>query len=147
VTLTSSAASGNPWLLNGSAIGVPSNPTYPATTTGSYSVRVTNGQSCSATSAATTVTVNPLPPTPTISTGGASTSFCQGGSVTLTSSATSGNQSLLNGSAIGGATKQTYTASSSGNSTEGGRVGKGYSATYAAKTVTDNAVQPTPTSR
>ncbi|MBK9418905.1 MAG: hypothetical protein IPN62_16895, partial [Flavobacteriales bacterium] len=48
-------------------------------------VTVTNGNGCSATSAGTTVTVNPNPATPTISAGGPLT-FCAGGSVTLTSS-------------------------------------------------------------
>jgi hypothetical protein len=53
-------------------------------TSGSYSVTVTNNNGCSASSAATAVTVNPLP-APAISASGP-TSFCIGGSVTLTSS-------------------------------------------------------------
>jgi len=51
---------------------------------GSYTVTVTDGNGCEGTSAPITVTVNPLP-TPTVSAGGPTT-FCQGGSVTLTSS-------------------------------------------------------------
>src|SRR5204863_5521836 len=132
-------------LLNGSAIGGATNQTYTASSSGNYSVRVTDGNGCSSTSAATTVTANPLPPTPTISTGGASTSFCQGGSVTLTSSAASGNQWLLNGSAIGGATNQTYAASSSGNYSVRVTDGNGCSSTSAATTVTVNPLPPTPT--
>ena len=54
-------------------------------TSGNYSVRVTNASRCSATSAATTVTVNAAPTVPIITAAG-STTFCQGGSVTLTSS-------------------------------------------------------------
>ena len=53
------------------------------TTSGSYTVQVTNAAGCqSASSAATVVTVNALPATPTISAGGPLT-FCAGGSVTL----------------------------------------------------------------
>jgi hypothetical protein len=53
-------------------------------------VTVTDGNGCSATSAGTTVTVNPNPATPTIGAGGPLT-FCAGGSVTLTSSSATGN--------------------------------------------------------
>ena len=49
---------------------------------GSYYVTVTNASGCSATSAATTVTVNPFPVATIVANG--PTSFCQGGSVTLT---------------------------------------------------------------
>lgn len=53
--------------------------------TGSYSVTVTNGNNCSAVSPVTNVTVNPTP-VATITASGP-TSFCQGGSVNLTASA------------------------------------------------------------
>src|ERR1035437_6273369 len=56
------------------------------TASGSYTVKVTNASGClSAASAATIVTVNALPARPTITAGGPTT-FCAGGSVTLTSS-------------------------------------------------------------
>lgn len=56
---------------------------------GSYFVTTTN--SCgSVTSTTAVVTINPLPQTPTISTSGPTT-FCQGGSVTLTSSSANNN--------------------------------------------------------
>ena len=55
------------------------------TTSGTYSVTVTNSDGCSATSAPVTVTVNALP-IPTITASGPTT-FCQGGNVTLTASA------------------------------------------------------------
>jgi hypothetical protein len=84
VTLTSSATSGNLWSNNATTQSITVN------SNGDYSVTVTNANNCSATSTPTTVTVNPLPATPTISAGGVTT-FCAGGSVTLTSSATSGN--------------------------------------------------------
>jgi hypothetical protein len=60
--------------------------------------------------------VTPIPPTPTITPGGPTT-FCQGGSVTLTSSSASGNQWYLNGNPIGGATNQQFVATNTGNYT------------------------------
>src|SRR5258705_477818 len=113
VTLTSSSASGNQWYLNGNPIGGATNNTYSATATGNYTVIVTALGCSSAASAATSVTVNPTPATPTITPGGPTT-FCTGGSVTLTSSSASGNQWFLNGNPIGGATNQAYIASASG---------------------------------
>ena len=114
VTLTSSSASGNQWRLNGNPIGGATNQSYNATASGSYTVTVTGGNSCTATSAATVVTVNPLPPTPTITPSG-STTACNGGTVGLTSSSGSGNQWLLNGNPIGGATNASYTATATGS--------------------------------
>jgi len=117
VTLTSSNATGNQWYLNGNPIGGASDQTYPANASGNYTVVVTDGNNClSAPSAATSVTVNPIPATPTITPGGSAT-FCEGGSVTLTSSSTSGNQWFLNGNPIGGATNQQYLANAAGDYT------------------------------
>jgi len=146
VTLTSSAASGNQWLLNGSPIGGATNTTYVATLSGSYTVTTTDGNNCtSAASNAVVVTVNPLPATPTITPGGPTT-FCTGGSVTLTSSAASGNQWLLNGNPIGGATNTTYVANASGNYTVTTTDGNSCtSAASAATTVTVNPIPATPT--
>lgn len=79
VTLTSSGGSSYLW-SNGATTQ-----SISATTAGTYTVQVTNASACqSAASAATTVTVNPLPAAPTISASGAVT-FCSGSSVTLTS--------------------------------------------------------------
>ncbi len=63
-----------------------------------------------------TITVNPTPVTPTITPGGPTT-FCTGGSVTLTSSSATGNQWYLDGNPIGGATNQNHVATTSGNYT------------------------------
>jgi hypothetical protein len=115
VTLTSSAASGNQWYLNGNPIGGATNTTYPATASGSYTVKTTDGNSCtSAASNAIAVTVNPTPATPTITPGGPTT-FCTGGSVVLTSSSASGNQWYANGNPIGGQTNQTLNVSVAGD--------------------------------
>jgi hypothetical protein len=139
VTLTSSSASGNQWYLSGNAINGATGNTYNATASGNYTVVVTANGCSSAASAATAVTVNPSPATPNIFANGP-TSFCTGSSVTLTSSSASGNQWLLNGAPIGGATNQTYVASTAGD----------YSVTVTASgcsstsTVTTVTVNPRP---
>ena len=144
VTLTSSSASGNQWYLNGNPIGGEINQTYVATASGNYTVVVTAGSCSSAPSAATTVTVNPIPPTPTITPGGPTT-FCTGGSVLLTSSSASGNQWYLNGNPIGGATSNTYSATASGNYTVIVTASGCSSAASAPTSVTVNPTPATPT--
>ncbi|HEX2831519.1 MAG TPA: carboxypeptidase regulatory-like domain-containing protein [Thermoanaerobaculia bacterium] len=144
VTLTSSSASGNQWYLNGNPIGGETNQSYIATASGSYTVIVTASGCPSAPSAATVVTVNPVPSTPTITPGG-STTFCAGGSVTLTSSSASGNQWYLDGNPIGGATNQSYVASASGSYTVVVTASGCPSATSTATVVTVNPVPSTPT--
>lgn len=114
VTLTSSNASGDQWYLNGNPIGGATNQAYVATASGNYTVTA-NGCTSNP-SAATTVTVNPAPATPTITPGGPTT-FCEGGTVTLTSSNASGNQWFLNGNPIGGETNQSYNANATGDYT------------------------------
>ena len=80
VTLTSSAGSSYLW-SNGETT-----PGLNVTEAGSYTVRVTDASGCqSAASVATVVTVNALPVTPAIIADGPTT-FCAGGSVTLSSS-------------------------------------------------------------
>jgi hypothetical protein len=144
VTLTSSSATGNQWFLNGNPIGGETNQTFVATASGNYTVIVTASGCPSAPSAATVVTVNPIPPTPTITPGGPTT-FCAGGSVTLTSSSATGNQWHLNGNPIGGETNQTFVASASGNYTVVVTANGCTSAPSAATVVTVNPIPPTPT--
>jgi len=126
VTLTSSAATGNIW-SNGQTTQ-----SITVSNSGTYSVSVNNGTCGSATSAATTVTVNPLPGTPTISASGVTT-FCDGGSVTLTSSAATGNIWS------NGQTTQSITVSDSGAYSVSVNNGTCTSASSAATTVTVNA--------
>ena len=101
VTLT--ATSGNSYLWSNGA----TTQSITVSTAGSYSVTVNQGNSCLNTSAATVVTVNALP-VANISANG-STSFCEGGSVTLTASAAT-SYAWSNG-----ATTQSINLAASGN--------------------------------
>jgi hypothetical protein len=139
VTLTSSSASGNQWYLNGNPIGGATSNTYNATASGNYTVVVTTSGCNSVASAATTVTVNPIPATPTISAGSATT-FCAGGSVTLTSSSATGNQWYVNGTPIPSATGTTYLASTAGDYTVIATANGCPSAPSATTTVTVNPI-------
>jgi len=84
VTLTSSVATGNVWNTSATTQSIT------VSIGGSYTVTQTVGGCTSPPSAPIVVTVNPLPPAPTITPSGPTT-FCPGGSVTLTSSAASDN--------------------------------------------------------
>jgi hypothetical protein len=77
-TLTANAGTAYLW-SNGST-----SPSIVVDSTGTYTVAVTNADNCIATSAGTSITVNPLP-TPTI-TPLSATTFCEGDSVQLLSS-------------------------------------------------------------
>jgi large repetitive protein len=103
VTLTSSAGASYLWSNGATTQSIIVN------STGNYSVSVYNANGClSLPSASTQVQVNALPATPTIIANG-STTFCQGGSVTLTSSA--GTSYLWSN----GATTQSIIVNSTGN--------------------------------
>lgn len=131
VQLVSSAASAYSWSPGGATDQI-----IVVNTSGSYTVTVTDANGCTGTSSATTVTVNPLP-TPTITPSGATT-FCQGGSVNLTSSA--GNAYAWST----GDTSQSINVTSSGTYTVTVTDGNGCSAASSATTVTVNPL-PTPT--
>lgn len=95
------------WKNNNVNISGATNITYIVTNSGSYSVTVTSG-GCSSTSNPVLVNVNPLPSIPVINNSGPTT-FCSGGSVTLTSS------SLSNNVWSNGSTAQSITLNQSGN--------------------------------
>jgi uncharacterized repeat protein (TIGR01451 family) len=86
------------------------------------------------------ITVGAFVPTITSS----ATSFCPGGSVTLTSSSGASYQWLINGSPIGGANAQTYVASVAGDYSVSVTTGAGCSGSSATTTITQAAV-PSPT--
>ncbi len=94
------------WKNNNVNISGATNMTYTVTNSGSYSVTVTSG-GCSSTSTPVLVNVNPLPSIPVINNSGPTT-FCSGGSVTLTSS------SLSNNVWSNGSTAQSITLNQSG---------------------------------
>jgi hypothetical protein len=132
VNLTSSQASGNVWSNTATT------QTINVSGTGSFSVMYTDGNGCSATSAATAVTLNANPAAPTISAGGPTT-FCAGGSVNLTSSQASGNVWST------AETAQTINATGTGNYSVTYTDGNGCSATSANTVVTVNANPAVPT--
>ncbi len=134
VTLTSSAGSTYLWSTGATT------PSINVTTAGSYTVKITNASGCmSAASVATIVTVNALPVTPTITAGGPTT-FCDGGSVTLTSSA--GSTYLWST----GATTPSINVTTAGNYTVQVTNASGcLSAASVATIVTVNALPVTPT--
>ncbi len=138
VLLSAPTGTGNAyqWKLNGVNIGGATSSTYNATTSGNYSVIVTNG-SCTSTSLETNLTINPAPTTPTITAGG-TTTFCDGGSVVLTSSSATGNTWST------GATTQSITVTQGGNYSVSVSNGT-CSATSLVTAVTVNPVPATPT--
>ena len=115
VTLTSSIASPIQWQNGASTIPGATNQDLVVTQTGTYFAITTLG-TCKTASAGTTVTVITIPATPTVTAGGA-VSFCDGGSVVLTSNANSGNQWYKDGVAISSAINKTYTATQTGSYT------------------------------
>jgi uncharacterized repeat protein (TIGR01451 family) len=95
--------------------------------------------SCSANGSAS-IAVGPFVPTITSS---GPTSFCAGGSVTLTASSGASFQWLLNGSPIGGATSQSFVASIAGNYSVTVSTGTGCTGTSATTSVTQTTA-PSP---
>ena len=125
VTLTSSSLTNNVWSTGATTQSIT------VTAAGNYTVRVTNSSNCSSISTATIVIVNPLPAIPTISAGGPTT-FCRGGSVTLTSSSATNNLWST------GATTQAITVTAAGNYTVKVTNANNCSSTSAATTVIVN---------
>ncbi|RYD95772.1 MAG: hypothetical protein EOP54_15210, partial [Sphingobacteriales bacterium] len=112
-------------------------------TSGTLSVTANNA--CGISAARTqAITINPTPATPTVTTGGPTT-FCNGGSVVLTSSATTGNQWYNGTTLLSGATNRTYTATVSGNYNVVVTAAGCSSAPSASTSVTVNPIPATPT--
>ncbi|NQX43097.1 gliding motility-associated C-terminal domain-containing protein, partial [Pedobacter steynii] len=106
--LTSSSLTGNQWYKEGILIPSATAKTYTATESGNYTLTVTSRAGCiSPISLPTTVTEVPYPVTPGISPSN-TTTFCEGGIVTLTSTSSFGNQWYKNGILIPNATNPTY---------------------------------------
>ena len=115
VTLTSSPASGYIWERNGVVIA--NTQSINVTTSGNYKVTTTG--SCGGMSAITVVTVQNAPTPPTIAANGPTT-FCSGGSVTLTASSAGAGGGYIwrrNGLVILGEIAQTLNVTTSGSYT------------------------------
>ncbi|MDP4868897.1 MAG: gliding motility-associated C-terminal domain-containing protein, partial [Crocinitomicaceae bacterium] len=120
------------WNNGAGAITGESNNTYVANATGSYSLTVTDANGCTATSAAIPVTVNVLPVVSATANG--ATTFCDGGSVTLT--ATGATTYVWSN----GATSPSITVSTSGNYSVTGTSLEGCSSTSNSIAVVVNAL-------
>jgi hypothetical protein len=105
------------WYNNGTLITGATGSSYTVTASGNYTVKVSAGTTCEATSSPVPVIVNTTP-SATV-TAGTATSFCAGGRVTLSSGGGAGYtyQWYRNGSLLTGATQPGYIANASGNYT------------------------------
>ena len=113
VLLTSSSATLNQWYKDGTIIANATGSSYTATASGAYTDSVSNAGGCKSGSTSNTVTVIAFPAIPVITPGGAFT-LCSGSTVSLGSSASSGNQWYKDGAILSGATNANYTASVAG---------------------------------
>jgi gliding motility-associated-like protein len=105
------------WLLNNVAIPGATNQQLTVNSAGDYSLQVSSSNGCSATSTPTTVTVVAAT-IPTVTSLNGQTSFCQGQSLTLQTTAGLGNyQWNLNNSIITGETNTTLVVTQTGNYT------------------------------
>ena len=141
ITVTPSGNAGDTYSLDG--ITYQSSYVFNNKAPGTYTVFVKNSAGC--TSAATTAIINAQPAspvTPTI-TAAPGTAICSGGATTLTSSASTGNQWIKDGTPIAGATNATYTAAFPGVYTLQVTNNSGCSTISEATTIT---VAPSPTS-
>ena len=114
VALTSTTGTSYKWFNGATEISGASASSYTVTAGGSYIVEVTNNDGCKKASGSVSITENTLP-IATITT--ASTSFCSGNSVVLTSSPGKSYKWFESNSLIAGATSDTYTATAAGNYT------------------------------
>lgn len=132
-TVTLSATGGQNISWNN---GVVNNVSFIPSGTTTYTVTADNGAGCTGT-ATETITVNPAPVTPTITPGGPTT-FCTGGSITLTSSSVNGNTWST------GETTQSISVSNAGSYTVTYSSGGSCSATSAPFVVTVSSVPAAP---
>ena len=116
--LTSSIASGNQWIMNGTPIALATGQNYTAKTSGVYSVKVVNASGCSATSLTVTVSaiLGPVVITPVIS-NNRPLGFCEGDSTILSSSIVYGNHWFVDGVQLISDTAQTIIVKTSGTYT------------------------------
>ena len=109
---------------------------------GAYNYTVTLNGGCGMITASGTIIAKPIAISPTITAG--STSFCPGGSMLLTSSATTENQWYKNGVSIAGADKITYAANAIGSYTVTNFINGCNSFPSVAKIITPNNIVSPP---
>lgn len=134
LTVNTTAGAAYQWLVGGAPVAGATSSTYSATAAGTYTVKVTSN-SCSDTSVAKTVTVNPLP-VPVVT---------ETGKVLSTTGTFTTYQWNFNGTALTGVTTSTLAATTNGNGSYTVTVkdGNGCAGTSAAFTVTDASGVPT----
>jgi gliding motility-associated-like protein len=114
LVISSTNATAYQWYKNDTAIVNATNQSITVRGSGKYNVRTINSTGCTAVSAAVNVDVTNSTNPPSIAAQGP-TNFCNGDSVVLTSSSSTGNQWYRNDTLAQGATANTYTAKRSGN--------------------------------
>ena len=114
---TDSVANGFQWLLNNSLINGAANNSIHALVGGTYNVRLMGNNGCGRNSAPLSITESAVPAQPNITSNLTSTSLCQGGTATLTSSSNAGNQWYKNGNSLSGAVNKTFQTQDSGSYT------------------------------
>ena len=129
VSLTASSGASYIWKNNTTQVGTAA--VYTSTVTGSYTVDATSAAGCKVTSAPVATTIVPAQVTPTITS--TNTSFCPGGSATLTAS-TGTSYKWFNGTTQVG-TEATYTSTAAGAYTVEVTNAAGCKATSAATTL------------
>lgn len=112
VTLNSSYGTGNQWFRNGVEISGANGDFLIVTQGGSYTVRHTDANGCTSTSAPYNVTVNSKPGKPTIT---GANQVCQNDSIVLTSSSASSYQWYKGASPLSGQTNQTLVVKTAGD--------------------------------
>ncbi|WP_449581085.1 Ig-like domain-containing protein, partial [Pedobacter gandavensis] len=117
VLKTTTVADSYQWYKGLSLITGATQPTYTATESGSYTVKITSIACESPASNPIEVTVNPIPDAVVITAEG-QTTFCAGGAVVLKTTTVADSYQWYKGlNLITGATQQTYTATESGSYT------------------------------
>ncbi len=102
------------WRLAGSKIPGAISNLFKADATGVYSVEITDAGGCMAQSDPKNVVVNTYPLKPTITSDLTSSFMCTGGTATLTSSLSSGNQWYRNDNVLNGSTSVSFLVTDSG---------------------------------
>jgi len=105
------------WRVAGNKIGGATNVTYVVKDAGVYKVDAINANGCATSSDSINVLYNSYPAKPTITSSLSGTFMCTGGTATMTSSSTTGNQWYRNNIALTGATNVSYNSADSGDFT------------------------------